>query len=238
LGIGSVLSINQYFPIPTGFLLLLQPLITTVLSILLKQAPWWWFIHLLFMPAVVGVMLNINLPAWVYLGFFLVFLSVFWGTVKGDVPLFLSSSPVVDTVIKCVKQEHATSFVDLGAGVGTVIIPLAQSLPNLAIVGLERAPIPYLLALWRCRAFKNIQVQSSSFWFSNLHTYSVGFAFLSPLVMPRLGQKISQEMQVGSLFISAEFPIPEWRPESIIESTDLRKTRIFCYRIGISNKKK
>ena len=138
-------------------------------------------------------MLLINLPAWVYLGLFLLSICIFWGTVKGDVPLFLSSSQVVDAVLKCVKQENAASFVDIGAGVGTVIIPLAEYLPALRIVALEKAPLPYLLAFWRCRTYRNVKVHLSSLWSTNLQEYAVVFAFLSPIVMPRVAQKIGQK---------------------------------------------
>jgi hypothetical protein len=156
---------------------------------------------------------------------------VFWGTVKGDVPLFLSSSAVVNEILSIVRRENAGNFADIGAGIGTVIIPMAIHLPTLRIMAMERAPIPWLIAFFRCRQYMNVDVRLCSLWDANLTEYAVVFAFLSPLVMLKVGEKVAREMQEGSLFVSAEFPVPEWLPEVAIEIDDTRKTRLFCYRI-------
>lgn len=155
---------------------------------------------------------------------------VFWGTVKGDVPLFLSSTAVATAVADIVDREKATAFADLGAGVGSVAVPLAQH-RRLIVDAWEYAPLPWLITAWRCRKLPNATVKRASLWNCNLARYEVVFAFLSPLVMVKLGEKIIDEMPSGSLFISSSFPIPNWEPESIINIKDRRKTILFCYRI-------
>lgn len=209
---------------------LLQAMIAVMLSALFRQPVWWRFIHLCFMPLVVG-MLAFNLPSWTYLLVFLLLTLVFWGTVKGDVPLFLSSSAVSDALIAIAIKEHALRLADIGAGVGTVAIPLAQRLPTVTIDAMERAPLPWLITFCRCRDLSNVSVRFMSLWRSNLVGYDVVFAFLSPLVMVEVGQKVRREMRVGSLFISSSFPVPDWKPEGIIVVEDSRKTRLYCYRI-------
>jgi hypothetical protein len=175
-------------------------------------------------------MLTLNLPSWLYFLTVLTLTLVFWGTVKGDVPLFLSSTAVADAVAAIVDQEHASTFADLGAGVGSVAAPLARHLA-LKVDAWERAPLPWLIAAWRCRKLPNASVKRSSLWDCNLARYEVVFAFLSPVVMTKLGKKIVNEMPHGSLFISSSFPIPDWKPESIIQIKDRRRTTLFCYRV-------
>lgn len=209
---------------------LLQALIAATFSALLRQPVWWRLIHLSFTPAM-AIMLAFSLPSWLYLLVLLLLSLVFWGTVKGDVPLFLSSSAVGKAVIAVVARERAASFVDLGAGVGTVVAPLARQRPDLRIDALERAPLPWLLARWRCRKLPNVQVRLVSLWRRNLTEYNVVFAFLSPLVMARVAEKVRSEMREGSLFISSSFPVQDWVPETIVEVDDGRKTRLYCYRI-------
>lgn len=209
---------------------LLQAAVAATLSTLFRQPVWWRLIHLFFMPAV-AIMLALGLPSWLYLVFFLLLALVFWGTVKGDVPLFLSSSAVSEAVIAIVAEEKAQSFADMGAGIGSVVAPLARRLSGLRIDALERAPLPWLLACWRCRKLSNIQVRLISLWRCNLAEYTVVFAFLSPLVMTRVGEKVRSEMREGSLFISSSFPVPNWLPETVIEVGDGQKTRLYCYRI-------
>lgn len=212
------------------FLIFLQAAIAALLSSILLQPYWWRLIHLLFMPAV-AAMLVFNLPPWLYLLFFILLCLIFWGTVKGDVPLYLSSSAVGEVLATIIKQENAGSFADIGAGIGTIVAPLAIQLPAVRITALEQAPLPWLFALWRCRNLSNIEVRLANLWHCNLADYAIVFAFLSPLVMARMGEKVRSDMQIGSLFVSSSFPVPEWLPERVIELDDKRKTRLYCYRI-------
>jgi len=106
-------------------LALLQGVAAALWSKVLRQRYWWLPIHLLFLPTAIA-MLSLQLPSWLYLLTVLLLALVFWGTVKGDVPLFLSSSAVADALASIVERENAGVFADLGAGVGSVAVPLAQ----------------------------------------------------------------------------------------------------------------
>jgi len=197
----------------------------------LHQPAWWMPIHLLFLPAVLGA-LTLQLPSGFYLAAFVVCALVFWGTIKGDVPLFLSSPAVADAVAEIARQEHASRFIDLGAGVGSVAVPLAQRFPQLMVEAWERAPLPWAVTVWRARPLHNMAVLRDSFWNCDLSVYDLVFVFLSPAPMPELGEKIRREMPAGSLFVSSSFPVPGWEPESVREIEGRRGTRLYCYRIG------
>lgn len=175
-------------------------------------------------------MLTLQLPSGLYQLLVLLLGLVFWGTVKGDVPLFLSSTAVADAVAVIVDREKAAVFADLGAGVGSVAVPLAQH-RSLKVDAWERAPLPWLITAWRCRKLPNAAVKRASLWDCNLARYEVVFAFLSPAVMVELGEKVRREMRLGSLFISSSFPIPDWEPEKIVDIEDRRRTKLFCYRV-------
>jgi hypothetical protein len=196
----------------------------------LRQPSWWILIHLLFLPAATA-MLMLQLPAGLYLLAALLLALVFWGTVQGDVPLFLSSTGVTDAVAAIVERENAGVFADLGAGIGSVAVPLAQQHPMMTVEAWERAPLPWLITVWRCRKLLNMHAKRASFWDCDLGRYDVVFAFLSPAVMAELGEKVRREMRPGSLFISSSFPVPDWEPESIGQIEDRRRTKLFCYRV-------
>lgn len=175
-------------------------------------------------------LLTLQLPSWLYLVALLILALVFWGTVKGDVPLFLSSTAVADALVAIVDQEHADAIADLGAGIGSVVAPLAKR-RAITVDAWERAPLPWLLCAWRCRRLPKVSVKRSNLWRSDLVHYDVVYAFLSPAVMVALGEKVRHEMNAGKLFISSSFPIPDWEPESIIHLEDRRQTILFCYRV-------
>ncbi len=210
-------------------LALVQGIAAALCSVVLRQPYWWFPIHLLFLPAALALLI-LQLPSWLYLLTVLLLALVFWGTVKGDVPLFLSSNAVADAVAVIVARENAGVFADLGAGVGSVAVPLAQG-RTMIVDAWECAPLPWLITAWRCRKLPNAIAKRASLWDCDLACYDVVFAFLSPAVMAELGEKVRREMRSGSLFISSSFPIPDWQPESIVQIEDRRRTQLFCYRL-------
>ncbi len=232
--LGSALTLLLAWMSPALFhgvwrLALVQGAAAAVWSCLLRQPHWWLPIHLLFLPAALA-MLALQLPSWLYLLTLLILALVFWGTVKGDVPLFLSSNAAAIALAAIVERENACAVADLGAGVGSVAVPLAQQ-PAVSIDAFEQAPLPWLITAWRCRDLPNVRVQRVSLWACDLGGYDVVFAFLSPAVMAELGGKAAREMRPGSLFISSSFPVPDWEPESVIQLEDRRGTKLFCYRM-------
>ncbi|MGZ5054516.1 MAG: hypothetical protein ACXWAT_06180 [Methylobacter sp.] len=231
---GFALAINLAWISPVMFhgawrLALVQGVAAALLSNVFRQPYWWIPIHFLFMPMAIA-MFALQLPPWLYLLIALLLALVFWGTVKGDVPLFLSSDSVAAAVASIVERENANSFADLGAGIGSVAVPLAKR-RVLAVDAWECAPLPWLITAWRCRKLPNAIVRRASLWGCNLACYEVAFAFLSPAVMAKLGEKVRREMRPGSLFISSSFSIPDWEPESIVGIEDRRETKLFCYRV-------
>lgn len=208
----------------------LQGLFAALIGWILRQPYWWLPLNLLFFPAAI-LMLTLDVPTWIYLGIATVLTLIFWGTIKGDVPLFLSSPQVTAYVAQIVAQEKAFTFADLGAGVGSVAVPVARTFPHLIVDAWERAPLPWLVTRWCSRFLTNLHVYRSSFWACNLRQYNVVFAFLSPIAMPELGIKAKKEMRPGSLLISSSFPIIDWEPECIQQLDDPRKTTLYFYRL-------
>lgn len=226
IGLAYLLPIFHY---PIVFLFT-QSSLAVGSSLLLHQPTWWIPIHLLFLPSVF-VFFTLALPAWWYLLIVVTLTLIFWGTIRGDVPLFLSSAEVAQAVITLLQQEQALTFADLGAGVGSVAIPVAKNLPEIHVEAWERAPFPWLISAWRGRGLANYIASRRNFFTADFAKYDVIFAFLSPLAMPDVSEKIKREMRSGTLFISSSFPAPDWQPESILRMNDRRKTALYCYRI-------
>jgi hypothetical protein len=210
--------------------LTVQPVGAAISSRLLGQRRWWIPIHLLFLPTAFGL-LTLSIPPLIYLLIFAAMALVFWGTVKGDVPLFLSSSAVAIALNEIVVRQQARHLAELGAGVGSVILPLAHRQPLLEIDAWEKAPLPWMMLAWRVRTMSNVTARRDDFWNMNLNRYDVVFAFLSPLVMPALKDKAQREMRPGALLVSSSFPAPEWSPEEVLILDDARNTHLYCYRI-------
>lgn len=201
----------------------------------LRQPRWWVPIHLAFLPAL-ALVSRLEWGAGVWLGGFVALALVFWGTFKGDVPLFLSSDAVTEAVLALVAARGPGRIAELGAGVGTVAVPLAARFPEREIDAWERAPLPFLTCWLRARGRRNLRVLRRDFWAVDLGEYDVVFAFLSPAVMARLTTKVQAEMRPGTLFVSAAFECPGWPADEAHVLDDRRGTHLYVHHIGADDR--
>jgi len=209
----------------------LQGVSAAFLSYLLRQPIWWCWIHLLFPPALWWVHSNGISGQYGMFGF-IVSALVFWRTAGGDAPLYLSSDSVADGLARLVETERAKTLVELGAGIGSVVVPLAKRLPALQITAVEQAPLPWLVLRWRCRRLSNVTVCFRNFWAFPLAGSDMVFAYLTPAVMPRLGLKCAAEMEGKSLMVSSAFVLPDGVPELVERLDDNPANALFCYRVS------
>lgn len=223
------LSLGLRLGLAPGALIGLQAVFATLLARLFRQPRWWLGIHLAFAPSL-WLLAGMEAPAWLYLTAFLAMVLAFWGTAKGDVPLFLSPPATACALRLIAEREHAFTLVELGAGIGSVVVPLAKRCPSLRITAIEQAPLPWLILRWRCRRLNNVRVDRKNLWRCRLNDYDIAFGFLSPELMATIGAKCRQEMRPGSLFVSAAFEIPDWPAEQEIELPT--RQQLYCYRLA------
>lgn len=196
----------------------------------LTRQPWWWrLIHMLFAPLAWAVAsLSID-PGWFFLAFIMLLL-VYRGALTGQIPLFLSSKDTPAALAELMSERPGTRFIDLGAGIGSVLRPLARALPEAQLTGIENAPATWLAGYLRTAGLPNCTWRWGDIWRTSLAEYDVVYAFLSPAPMPALWAKVELEMPPGSLFISNSFPVPGVAASRIVEIDDARQTRLYCYR--------
>ena len=205
------------------------------LSYLFKLAGWWLPIQCLFAPALLAALtLNIQ-PEYFLLLFFILWL-VYWNTAKTQVPLYLSSKKArraLEALLPPFKPEARFDFIDIGSGLGGVLMHLAKARPDGNYYGVESAPLPFLLSWLRIKASgrPRCQVRWGDFWQGHLGEYDVVFAFLSPAPMEKLWLKAKAEMKPGSVFISSTFNIPGQSPAQTIHIDDLHHSSLLIWRM-------
>ena len=168
-------------------------------------------------------------PGWFLLTFILLLL-VFRGALSGQIPLYLSSRDTAAALAELLSERPGKRFIDLGAGIGSVLRPLARALPEAQLTGVENAPATWLAGYLRTAGLPNCTWCWEDIWRTSLVEYDVVYAFLSPAPMPALWEKVKLEMPPGSLFISNSFPIPGVAASRVVEIDDARQTRLYCYR--------
>jgi len=210
-------------------LALAQGLTAAVLSAALRAEPWWIAIHLLFSPALVLALSASIAPAW-FLAGFLLLLLIYWTTFRSRVPLYLSNAATARALLGLIPLHQDTRVIDLGSGTGTLLRRCARQRANCHFAGVENAPLPWLIARLACRALLNVELRRGDFWDEDLPRYDVVYAFLSPAAMARLSLKLDRELAPAALFVSNSFPLPDRAPDEVLELSDRRRTRLYCYR--------
>lgn len=209
-----VLGAAQLFPaLPLGLAAGLQGLIAAALSVWRGLPVWWWMMQLGF-PVIVLVALAAALPSWIFLSAFLLMAAIFWSTWRTRVPLFLSGPLAWREVERLLPEGQVVRVLDVGSGLGGLVLHLGRRRPQAQLAGIEIAPLPWLIS--RLRA--GLAGSAARFLRGDYHAldfadYDLVFAYLSPAAMPALWEKAAREMRPGSLLLSYEFVIPDLPPD-------------------------
>jgi SAM-dependent methyltransferase len=108
------------------------------------------------------------------------------------------------------------SLLDIGCGDGRLLMRLAQKHPNRHFVGIESAPVLFLIAYWRSRKQPNCQIKFGDFWKISWAPFDVVFAFLSPEPMLWVWRKAERDMRENSALLSLAFTVPGIEEDSIL----------------------
>ena len=229
-GLAAWLAQSWGLPFSLGAVLILQGLCALSISYALRMPGWWLVIQALFVPAVVFAQSLQLAPLW-YLAGFIVLVSVYWSTYAGQAPLYLSRRQVWRQVGAQLPDRAGLRCIDLGSGLGGWVHYLARLRGDSHFNGIEAAPLPCWFGKLRTLLQPNAAIVWGDFWHHDLSGYDVVFAYLSPIPMPALWDKVRREMRPGSLFISYRFVVPGVAPSSVIELHDLGRTQLYCWRL-------
>jgi hypothetical protein len=172
---------------------------------------------------------NLN-PIWFLLTFCMLLLF-YRGAINSRIPLYISNTATANTLATIAIQMPDLRFLDIGAGIASVLIPLAKARPDAHFTGIENAPATWLIGRLRTGGLTNCDWRWGDLWATDFRHHNVVYAFLSPAPMAALWEKIQREMPSGSVFISNSFAVPNIAPNKIIEVDDVRQTRLYCYQL-------
>ena len=216
-------------PYPYWVLVLIQATLAALISCKLGLPCWWRWIQF-FIPVglYVGVLINFN-PLWA-LALFVVFWLVFANAFKERVPLYLTNNTTRQALKELIKRKRKIRFLDLGCGLGGNVAFMSQQRQVAESHGVETAPIPYLISKI-ITGFRGGRTFAMDMWKTELAYYDVVYAFLSPEPMPKLWEKVKEEMLPGSVFVSNSFAVPDVEPSEVWELSDSRKTTLYIYHL-------
>lgn len=190
---------------------------------------WWLALNLAFVPGLLALQSR-EWPAWWFLAAFGLLLLINWNSFRERVPLYLSGSRTRQQLSqRLAALPPDFRFVDLGCGLGSALVQLARDYPQARLVGVETAPLVFLLAWLRCLPYRHVRVRYRSLWREPLGDYDVVYCFLSPAPMAELWAKARREMRPGSLLVSNSFEVPGVPAGEVIALHDWRDSRLLLW---------
>nr|WP_308495535.1 class I SAM-dependent methyltransferase [Duganella guangzhouensis] len=209
------------FRLPVDYvrLALVQGLVAAGLAWKFGLAAWWRAIQLLF-PLALLTALALQLPSWLFGAGFVLLLGWYWSTFRTQVPYYPSGPVVWDAVRQLLPRDRAPRVIDIGSGLGGLTLYLARVRPDADAVGIELAPLPWLVSWLRAKlARSRARFLLGDYEKLDFSQFDLVFAYLSPAAMSGLWRKAAAEMRPGSMLCSYEFIITERTSDSIIRAT-------------------
>jgi len=217
--------------LPQLFFLIIQGFIAALLARAFKLAIWWQWILFIF-PLAIWLALKLDLTPSFLFGGFLVFVLMYWSVFLTQVPYYPSGQGVCDIVARLVDHEKQLKILEIGSGLGGFSIQLAKIHPKSTYMGIEIAPLPFLISFIRSK----YQGSKVSFRLGNYEKVDFAqvdlvFAYLSPAAMPKLYAQCTAQMKPGSILVSHEFNVPGVKPSNTVQS-DLDSKVTYLYEIA------
>jgi SAM-dependent methyltransferase len=198
---------------------LLQGAFASLLTWWRKLAVWWLAIQLLFPLALLQAQ-TLAISPLLFLAAFLFLLALYWSTFRTQVPYYPSGRRVWDEVARLLPQGRPVRAIDIGSGLGGLVLELARRRPESRFDGIELAPLPWLVSSLRARlAGASARFFRGDYEHLNFADYDLVFAYLSPAAMSALWRKAANEMRPGAILLSYEFLITEREPDISIVPT-------------------
>ena len=228
IAIFSELKVDYLFS--TGIYVACQAVFAAFFSFLLNMDWWWRAIQFLF-PILVIFFASSKIPSIYYLFAFIILILVYWSSFRTRVPYFPSKASLLPTILELMSLEKSINFIDVGSGMGGLLIELSNANEKSRFSGIEIAPFPWLVSFLRGKYCQS----RVHFFFGNyekihLAEYDVVFAYLSPIAMPQFWIKAKREMRSGTILLSYEFLIADVKPDLCINK-DPNDPSLYIWRI-------
>ncbi|MBR7798811.1 class I SAM-dependent methyltransferase [Undibacterium sp. FT137W] len=175
---------------------------------------WWWVPIQFGFPLLAYFCFFQDIPPSIYLAIASLLVAIFWSTFRTQVPYYPSKSSLILPLVRLIQSDKEIKVIDIGSGMGGLAISLARELPFATVVGIEIAPLPWLISrIHAIAARSRAKFILGNFYNVNFREFDVVFCYLSPAAMPAVWDRVKSEMRNGSLFLSFEFIVPDVQPD-------------------------
>lgn len=145
-----------------------------------------------------------------------IYILMFFALLTTRVPFVPVPADAVSRIIDQLDLPADAVFYDLGCGDGRVLKAAIERYPGIKAVGVEKAPIPYLLARFRTRKHPGIEIRRADIFKTDVSDATHVYLYLFPKVVTRLLPKLEKECTPGTKVFSCDFRSAQKQPAKTI----------------------
>ena len=162
------------------------------------------------LPISIASSLAVPLPGWVFLTPFLALFAIYAPALWTRVPYYPTSRAAYPLILAELPPDRSFTFIDIGCGMGDLLLFLKQHRSNGYFVGIEIGVVPYLVSTAKAllHGQGRVRVRFQSVYKTDLSEFDFVYAFLSPAAMTQVWHKAYREMKADSTFITNSFEAP------------------------------
>ena len=163
----------------------------------------------------------------------LIALSILWSTLKTGISPMPSSSKATHRILALARNKTPTTVYELGAGFGTLAVPLARLFPHAKVITYELSWFPWCIARLRASmaGLGNLSVRRADFLAADLSDADLLVSYLYPGAMHALAQKIESQPSQAYL-ISNTFALPGYQPIETHRLNDIYRSPVYLYALS------
>jgi hypothetical protein len=217
-------SVAEALTLATGITLL-------VAQFLRLSAP--WKVMNCVLPISFASSLTLPLPGWVFMAPFFVLLAIYAPAIWTRVPYYPTSRAAYPLILAELPADRPFTFIDVGCGMGDLLVFLERHRPNGHFYGIEIGVVPFLVSKVKAilSSRGRVTVKFKSVYNTSLNEFEYVYAFLSPAAMNQVWTKAYREMKPESTFITNSFEAPETASYTV-NIKDHRKGVLFVHKMA------
>ncbi len=132
---------------------------------------------------------------------------------QGAPPFVPTSKKTADHMIELAVIKRGDTVYDLGCGDGRLLIAAAEK--GAVAVGYELSVPTLLLAKWKARRYKTVEVRYGDFWQKDFSDADVIVCYLLIQKMKLFKEVIWPQLKPGTRVVSHSFKIPGIKPTQV-----------------------
>jgi hypothetical protein len=185
------------------------------------------------LPLALAASLAVTLPAWVFMIPLLTLCAIHAPALWTRVPYYPTSRAAYPLILAELPPDRPFTFIDIGCGMGDLLIFLRKHRPHGHFYGIEIGLVPYVASKVKAllHGGGKVTVTFKSVYKTPLHDFDYVYAFLSPAAMTQVWAQAYREMKPESTFITNSFEVPE-APSYRVNIKDHRQGVLFVHRMG------